>query len=63
MRRGIPNLFKQGTQHMRGLEEAVIRNIDACKDLANITRTSMGPNGTLLVPIRGLWRAAAAAWP
>lgn len=48
---------------MRGLEEAVIRNIDACKDLANITRTSMGPNGTLLVPIRGLWRAAAAAWP
>eukprot|EP00954_Amorphochlora_amoebiformis_P016262 1273987-Amorphochlora_amoeboformis.AAC.2 len=45
MRRGIPNLFKSGTAHIRGKEEAVHRNIDACKDLASITRTSLGPNG------------------
>ena len=45
MRRGIPNLFKSGTQHMKGKEEAVVKNIDACSDLAQITRTSMGPNG------------------
>nr|AAP34647.1 chaperonin-containing TCP-1 theta [Bigelowiella natans] len=45
MRRGIPNLFKSGTAHIRGTQEAVMKNIEACKDLATITRTSYGPNG------------------
>jgi len=30
---------------MSGLEEAVLKNIQACKELSMITRTSMGPNG------------------
>jgi len=45
MRRGIPNLFKQGTAHIRGKQDAVMRNIEAAMDLATITRTSFGPNG------------------
>lgn len=27
-----------------GLEEAILRNIEACRQLASITRTSLGPN-------------------
>lgn len=46
MRRGVPNLFKQGTQHFTGLEAAVMRNVEACENLAKITRTSLGPNGS-----------------
>lgn len=33
-------------QHYLGLEEAVFRNINACKELARVTRSSYGPNGT-----------------
>lgn len=32
-------------QHFHGLEEAVFRNIHACKELATVTRSSYGPNG------------------
>lgn len=32
-------------QHYSGLEEAVIRNITACKDFAQSVRTAYGPNG------------------
>ena len=28
-----------------GLDEAVVKNIDACKQLSQLTKTSMGPNG------------------
>lgn len=45
MRRGIPNLFKAGTSHLSGVEEAVIRNLKACKQLTEMTRTSLGPQG------------------
>lgn len=45
MRRGVPNLFKQGTRHLTGLEQAVLRNIEACHQLGQLTRTSLGPNG------------------
>jgi len=45
MRRGIPSLFKGGTTHRSGLEEAVIKNLEACKQLTEITRTSLGPHG------------------
>uniref|UniRef100_A0A2K5Z7Y3 T-complex protein 1 subunit theta n=1 Tax=Mandrillus leucophaeus TaxID=9568 RepID=A0A2K5Z7Y3_MANLE len=31
--------------HFSGLEEAVYRNIQACKELAQTTRTAYGPNG------------------
>jgi len=45
MRRGIPSILKGGTQTQSGLEEAVLKNLDACKQLTEITRTSLGPHG------------------
>ena len=30
---------------MSGIDEAVLKNIEACKQLAVMVRTSMGPNG------------------
>ncbi|PWA88688.1 TCP-1/cpn60 chaperonin family protein [Artemisia annua] len=42
---GIQGMLKEGHKHMSGLDEAVIKNIDACKQLSTITRTSLGPNG------------------
>lgn len=43
---GIQSMLKEGHKHMSGLDEAVLKNIDACKQLSTITRTSLGPNGT-----------------
>ena len=38
---------------MSGLDEAVIKNVEACKQLSKITRTSLGPNGARsIVPRR-----------
>lgn len=42
---GLPGLLKDGYKHFSGTEEAVMRNIEATRQLAQITRTSMGPNG------------------
>lgn len=42
---GLQAMLKEGHKHLSGLDEAVIRNIEACKGLSTITRTSMGPNG------------------
>lgn len=42
---GFASMLKEGAKFHSGLEEAVIRNIEACKALSTITRTSLGPNG------------------
>ncbi|CAD6271070.1 unnamed protein product [Miscanthus lutarioriparius] len=42
---GIQSMLKEGHRHLSGLEEAVLKNIDACCELSGITRTSLGPNG------------------
>ncbi len=42
---GLQSMLKEGHKHLSGLEEAVLKNIEACKQLAQIARTSMGPNG------------------
>ena len=42
---GLQSMLKDGHKHLSGLDEAVIKNIDACKQLSKITRTSLGPNG------------------
>ncbi|KAL2228315.1 T-complex protein 1 subunit theta-like [Sesamum indicum] len=42
---GIQSMLKEGHRHLSGLDEAVLKNIDACKQLSTITRTSLGPNG------------------
>ncbi|GMP87180.1 hypothetical protein CsSME_00039666 [Camellia sinensis var. sinensis] len=41
---GIQSMLKEEHKHMSGLDEAVLKNIDACKQLSTITRTSLGPN-------------------
>eukprot|EP01123_Difflugia_compressa_P012660 TRINITY_DN5512_c0_g1_i3.p1 TRINITY_DN5512_c0_g1~~TRINITY_DN5512_c0_g1_i3.p1 ORF type:complete len:547 (+),score=125.74 TRINITY_DN5512_c0_g1_i3:39-1679(+) len=41
----ISQLLKEGTKNLSGVDEAVLKNIEAVKDLAKITRTSLGPNG------------------
>ncbi|XP_004489709.1 T-complex protein 1 subunit theta-like [Cicer arietinum] len=42
---GMQSMLKEGHKHLSGLDEAVLKNIDACKQLSIITRTSLGPNG------------------
>ncbi len=45
----VKALLQDGHRHFSGLEEAVLKNIDACKQLSQITRTSLGPNGASIV--------------
>ena len=42
---GFQNLLTEGYRHYAGLEEAILRNIGACKEISLLTRTSYGPNG------------------
>ena len=42
---GLPGLLKDGYKHLSGLEEAILKNIEAVKKLSEITQTSLGPNG------------------
>lgn len=41
------SMLKDGYKHLTGLEESVLKNIEACKQLSHITRTSLGPHGAL----------------
>ncbi|GJW59220.1 T-complex protein 1 subunit theta-like protein [Tanacetum coccineum] len=45
-RQGNKKQAQQGNKNLSGLYQAVIKNIDACKELSTITRTSLGPYGT-----------------
>jgi T-complex protein 1 subunit theta len=42
---GASNLLKEGGKHFAGVDEALLRNIEACKNLAKITKSSLGPYG------------------
>ena len=42
---GLQSMLKDGHKHISGLEEAVLRNIEACKALGTCTCTSLGPHG------------------
>ena len=44
---GLAAMLKEGHKHLSGLDEAVYKNIEACKQLSQITKSSMGPNGVL----------------
>ncbi|KAG1358677.1 hypothetical protein COCNU_08G001230 [Cocos nucifera] len=39
-------MLKEGHKHLPGLNKAVLKNIDACKELSVITRTSLGPSAS-----------------
>ena len=49
---GMQAMLKDGHQMFSGLDEAVLKNIDACKQLSLLTKTSMGPNGETPPPCR-----------
>ncbi|GMK58661.1 hypothetical protein CspeluHIS016_0601030 [Cutaneotrichosporon spelunceum] len=53
---GGPDLFKAGYKHLSGLEEAVLRNIQAVGELSEIVRTSFGPYGRNKLIINHLGR-------
>lgn len=42
---GMSSMLKEGSKHFSGVEEATLKNIQACKELAATVRTSLGPNG------------------
>jgi len=42
---GFASMMKDGSRFFSGLEEAVIRNISACKDFAETIQSCYGPNG------------------
>lgn len=42
---GFNGLLRNGYKSFSGTQDAVIRNIDACRELSEIHRTSLGPNG------------------
>uniref|UniRef100_U5EWC2 T-complex protein 1 subunit theta n=1 Tax=Corethrella appendiculata TaxID=1370023 RepID=U5EWC2_9DIPT len=42
---GFSSMLKEGARTYSGLEEAVYRNIGACKDFSNSVRSAYGPNG------------------
>lgn len=46
---GFNGLLRNGYKSFSGTQDAVIRNIDACRELCAIHRTSLGPNGRLCV--------------
>ncbi len=54
---GFSGLLKDGYRHYAGLEEAVYKNINACRDISKITRTSLGPNGMKKMVINYLEKA------
>ncbi|ESN94807.1 hypothetical protein HELRODRAFT_186032 [Helobdella robusta] len=42
---GFAQMLKDGAKHIIGLDEAIFRNIEACKELANTTKSAYGPYG------------------
>ena len=42
---GIQSLLKEGGRHFAGMDEALLRNIDAAKQIGTMTRSSFGPFG------------------
>lgn len=42
---GLQGMLKDGHNSYEGVDEAIMRNINAAKELAAIVRTSLGPNG------------------
>lgn len=42
---GLQGMLKEGHNSYEGVDEAIMRNINAAKELAAIVRTSLGPNG------------------
>ena len=57
---GLQAMLKEGHKHFSGLDEAVYKNIEAGKQLSQIARTSMGPNGESLQGSRYHWLSSSS---
>jgi len=44
--------YSSRKQHLQGLDEAVLRNIQAVNELSDLVRTSFGPNGAFFRVLR-----------
>lgn len=53
---GLSGMLKAGHQHFEGVEGAVLRNVEAAKDLSRIISTSLGPNGMNKLVVNHLGR-------
>jgi T-complex protein 1 subunit theta len=42
---GLQGILKDGGRHFSGVDEALLKNIEACKTLSQITKSSLGPSG------------------
>ena len=42
---GFNSLLKSGYRHFKGKEQTLMKNVEAIGDMAQMTRTSLGPNG------------------
>jgi len=45
MASGLSGMLKDGHKHIEGVDDAIVKNIEAAKAIAKITQTSLGPNG------------------
>lgn len=51
---GFAALLKEGARHFTGVEDTIVSNIEACKQLCTVTRTSLGPYGMNKMILTGL---------
>lgn len=42
---GFASMLKEGTRYFAGVEESVLRNIEACTEFADTLKSSYGPKG------------------
>uniref|UniRef100_A0A7S4JV19 CCT-theta n=1 Tax=Odontella aurita TaxID=265563 RepID=A0A7S4JV19_9STRA len=53
---GLSGMLKDGHRHFEGVEGAVLRNVEAAKDLSRIIASSLGPNGMNKLVVNHLGR-------
>lgn len=51
---GFSRMLKEGVKHYRGVEESVLRNVEACVELAATIRSAYGPDGMNKIVINNL---------
>lgn len=42
---GYAQMLKEGSKHFSGIEEAVLRNIEACTEFSKTLKSAYGPKG------------------
>uniref|UniRef100_A0A915KDN3 T-complex protein 1 subunit theta n=1 Tax=Romanomermis culicivorax TaxID=13658 RepID=A0A915KDN3_ROMCU len=53
-RHGLSTMLKEGTKSYKGVEESVLRNIEACTELAATVKSAYGPRGMNKIVINHL---------